>query len=207
MVWLTVQEYRGLSGLTELDDSVVENYIAIASRITLDFISQLTLERVEALEDKRRLYVKHKPIADTDFDWDVDASDIKVYKKSGNVLVEVTNIKSVDASNGVIELNEDVEGEIYVYYRYWLNGIPDVNLVKLAVTLLTSYHIFIREIAFLPTDVSIGGLKISYPRISSRTPVLELYNEFSKLIELIRGGIIKSLEGVKTTLTIKEETL
>lgn len=143
--------YATLAGLrevthfstAEISDTDVNALIADADK------SLLRLATIEVYKGKLNgsidgvnvlFTTKNKPIADTDFDCDVDGDDVTAYlvayDSEQNEQSSATAVTSVNARDGIITLTTapttaNAEVGVYIDYRYY-NYPVDYDLLKLA---------------------------------------------------------------------------
>ncbi|RLE48685.1 MAG: hypothetical protein DRJ18_01500 [Candidatus Methanomethylicota archaeon] len=188
-------------------DSLLQSYIDEATREVFKCLTGWGIEEIAYRVVGSNIYTWNRPIADANLDGVVDANDVEVYLYTDldtRTRTQLT-VVSVDADRGVITVSESVSsGTVTVTYRYWIQP-PDDTLLQRAIGLLAGYFVFLREIALLPSKVSLGTLRIEYPRISSRRPIHELYAEYCRTIELLRGGVARKITSRAVTTLYREK--
>jgi len=198
MTYTTPSKVRSLLGLseTQVSDETLSNFIEYSDKIVLSMITVRVID--DELEgningSNTKFYTSFKPIADTNLDKTIDASDVTVYgwtKASDPTTKTELTVSSVDSNEGLIILSSapssDTYKKITADYSYYLNPV-DWSLVELASTLYAGYRYLISETLLIPESWSVGTLRI---RMGSRRlyPYIDIYNDFLKIIELIKRG-------------------
>jgi len=145
MAYSTLAQLRILSHFTpaEIADADVTALIAEADRAVLRLATiEVYNERLSGgIDGSNVLFTtKNKPLADTDFDSDVDADDVTVYlvdyDAEMNVVHTSTAVTSVNARDGIITLTtapttSNAEVGVYADYRFY-NMPVDYDILKLA---------------------------------------------------------------------------
>lgn len=145
MAYATLAKLRLLSHFSnaEISDTDVNSFIAEADR------NILRLATIEAYDEKLSgdrdgsnvlFTTKNKPIADIDFDEDIDADDVTVYlvdyDSEMNIVHTETTVSSVNARDGIITLSAapttaNAEVGVFADYRYYKMPV-DYDLLKTA---------------------------------------------------------------------------
>jgi len=145
MGYSSLSKLRLLTHFTtaEISDADVQSLMPEADRAIL------RLATVEVYDEKlsgdidgsnTKFTTAHKPIADTDFDSDVDADDVTVYlvdyDEEMNEVHTETTVSSVNARDGIITLAEaptttNAEVGVFADYRYYKMPV-DYDVLKLA---------------------------------------------------------------------------
>ena len=152
MAYATLAELRSISHFTtaEISDTDVTSFIAKADRAVLRLATiEVYDEKLSGSIDGSNVLftTKHKPIADIDFDSDVDADDVTAYlvdyDEEENEEHTETAVTSVNARDGIITLTTaptvtNAEVGVYADYRYY-NMPVDYDLLKLAANYYLAY--------------------------------------------------------------------
>lgn len=145
MAYATLTELRLLSHFSpsEISDADVTLFVAKADRAILRMATiEVYDEKLSGDRDGTNvLFVtKHKPIADIDFDEDVDADDVSAYlvdyDSEQNPVHSSTAVTSVNARDGILTLTtapttSNAEIGVYADYRYYKMPV-DYDILKLA---------------------------------------------------------------------------
>jgi hypothetical protein len=135
---------------TEISDSDVNLFIADADRaiLRLATIEEYNEKLDGAIDGSNTLFTtKHTPIADIDFDADVDANDVVVnrvaYDDEQNPESTEVTVSSVNARDGIITLDTapttvNAEVGIYADYRYYKEPV-DYDVLTLAANYYLAY--------------------------------------------------------------------
>lgn len=181
MAYSTVTQIRLLTGWDKniISDALLESIITLADRIVSKaFSTKVYRERITTGNidgSNTEFKVRHAPIADTDFDSDVDKEDVEVYYATWTDdehnfdYGSAQEVSSIEAHNGIINVTTaptttTAEAGLYVTYSYTSPHV-DYNLIVMAADYisahLASYHVqgeavdySQTEAAFLRRDVA-----------------------------------------------------
>lgn len=145
MAYATLAKLRSVSHFStaEISDTDVDALIADADRAVLRLATiEVYDEKLDGSIDGSNVLftTQHKPIADIDFDEDVDADDVTIYlvdlNDEENEEHTETVVTSVNARDGIITLTiapttSNAEVGVYADYRHY-NMPVDYDLLKLA---------------------------------------------------------------------------
>ncbi len=145
MSYASLSKLRLLTHFTvaEISDADVSSLIPEADRAVLRLATiEVYDEKLEGdIDGSNTIFTTaHKPIADTDFDSDVDADDVTVYlvdyDSEMNPVHSSTEVASVNARDGIITLSEaptttNAEVGVFADYRYYKMPV-DYDVLKLA---------------------------------------------------------------------------
>jgi len=176
-------------------DDIIE-FIKEAQKVVLHQITDLSQwEKVEALNASRTEYqLAHYPVADRNFDFEIDTEDIDVYvvpydedigewDKTQASSITITNFKP-SLGRFSISFEPTDDQRIYATYRYYLNPNVDNDLVKLATEKYACYLILRAIYALMPETMTIGSLKIAHKR-----PYESYYREYQDIITKLKPAI------------------
>lgn len=200
MSYTTDEIVRTFTGLTEDDISQVDlSYVRdYADR---EILQQLTIrvydEELESDLDgsyidgsNKVFYTKEKPIADTDYDKNIDTGEITVYTWSDSTdestKQEVT-VSSVDARSGKIELSSAPArsiDKVTIDYSYYKGRIPNWDLVSLATAYLAGHLAMIKIKGKVPERVRVGRFATV-----EELPGGQFYREYIKILNQMRTRI------------------
>ncbi|MCL0034357.1 hypothetical protein M1N21_00305 [Dehalococcoidia bacterium] len=198
--YCTQEDVRLLGGFTteEIDSSTLASLIERANR---DLFREVTVERInETLKPNlkgewidgvnRVFYLAHCPVADTNFDARVDASDLKVYawadKKDEATRTEVA-ISEVNPGTGRLVLAQAPAATVQrltADYAYYLKK-PDFELFRKAVAFLAAYFAVLHFHARLPRRVHLPELTVFNDDIGQ--PFLSQYQRTLDRIRPLSG--------------------
>jgi len=135
-------------------------------------------------------YVHHVPVADSDYDKDVDTADVKVFtwtdRDDPATKTQVT-VSSVDAYTGRIELtfapSTTVKKVTCTYYTYSISEM-NYDLLTLACDQYAGY-LYLQSQYIMEGDTTrIGAITKTYRR---QLPFERLYDQFIKTLSLLRS--------------------
>lgn len=152
MAYSSLPAFRSLTHFTEseIPDSEVSALIPEADRaiLRLATIEVYDEQLTGDIDGVNKLFMtKHKPIADTDFDSDVDSSDVSVwlvdYDSEQNPVHTSVQASSVNARDGIITLasaptTSNAEVGVFADYRYYKMPV-DYDMLKLAANYYLAY--------------------------------------------------------------------
>ncbi len=145
MAYSSLTQLRLLSHFTksEISDDDVNSLVAEADRAILQLATiQVYDEKLAGdIDGSNKLFTtKHKLIADSDFDEDVDGDDVTVYlvdyDSEQNIEHTETAVSSVNARDGIFTLTTaptttNAQVGVYADYRYYKTPV-DYDILKLA---------------------------------------------------------------------------
>lgn len=145
MAYATLAKLRSVSHFStaEISDTDVTALIGDADRAVLRLATiEVYDEKMSgSIDGSNKLFTtQHKPIADIDFDEDVDVDDVTIYlvdlDDEENEEHTETAVTSVNARDGIVTLTtapttSNAEVGLYADYRYY-NMPVDYDLLKLA---------------------------------------------------------------------------
>ncbi len=181
MAYSTKTQIRLLTGWDKnvISDDLLDLFIALADRLVAKaFSTKVYRERITTGNidgSNTEFKVKHAPIADIDFDSDVNKDDVEVYYATWTDdehnfdYGTAQTVTSVEAHNGIINMTTaptttTAEAGLYVTYSYTSPHV-DYNLIVMAADYIAahlgSYHVqgeaadySQTEAAFLRRDVA-----------------------------------------------------
>ena len=206
----TITTFRRVSGITvdEMDDTEVQEYLNESDRVVLeDLTVRVRLEELlgQQVNTNTVFRTLHAPIADSNFDKTIDASDIEVYGWSedtyGRVTLTQLTVSEVLPELGVIILSSAPSGydKIVANYRYYLCRYPvDWTLVEMASVYYASYLAHLSLKGLIPPIFRLGSLSISWGRSGEDKPYVRFYELYKTTVRrLVGAGYIKSHEAPK----------
>lgn len=198
MVYIEPEEVRILIGLPSdpadpnyVSESLISYYLEMAHPLFLDSITvQLRDDRLEgALDGVNTTFRTSKQfIADTDFDFDVDSSDVTVYGWTGDdpTSKEILEVESVYWRDGIIVLSSPpVCDRVTADYRYYLYE-PDHSLFKICVAYLTGWLLYASEYMEIPETQRLGAMTFRY----SLTPSQRCRRLYFETLNILRRKVI-----------------
>jgi len=208
MPYSSPSDVREILGITvaEADDTLLNSLISKADRVIYNIIAIEVKDGIvgdsKGAEGgptidgtNKKYYTKYYPLADIDFDSDVDPADVTVYLWSDatdETTKSVTTVSSVTARTGLIQLATAPDPtkveKITIDYSYYLYDI-DFDLLKLASTFYAAYLYIIRELMLMPDDIKWAGISHKY-----KEKPLQMYKEFSRVMSVIRKKPFKRIE-------------
>jgi len=131
MAYITVDEVRSITNISssQISDSELSNIITFASyQLNEDLQIEIDRERIAFISDIKTndingtnttFYVKNNFIGDLDDDFDVDTTDIEVWKEFNDTKTYLT-VSSIDVKEGsfVVSSAPANEGAYYIKYTY-----------------------------------------------------------------------------------------
>lgn len=143
--YATLSQLRLVSHFTPADiaDSDVNSLIADADRAILRFATiEVYDEKLTGdIDGSNKIFTtQHKPIADIDFDKDVDKDDVTVYlvdyDDEENPVSTETEVSTVNARDGIVTLTtapttSNAEVGVHIDYRYY-KSLVDFDVLTLA---------------------------------------------------------------------------
>jgi len=191
-MWTNAEEVRKIIGLKvdDVTDQELEFYIDMAQKEIRDQISVYVFE--EDLSgnvdgSNTTFTTKYSPIADSNFDLKVNASDIEIYKwgdSSSFDTRETVSVSTLYWDRGMIILSEapastyDVVRCNYYYYP----RIFDLNRLKKITALLAGYYYIRSELLLVPKTWAHGAY-----RFAKGEPLEQLLNDYYRELESIIG--------------------
>ena len=170
--YVPLTKFRHLTpwSTNEVSDTVFYTFATEASRLVRNAITtEVKLERVfiGSIDGTNTLfYTKFKPIADIDFDSDVDEDDIKVYYATQDAENQISygseqTVTAVDLRAGRFTVETaptttTAEMGVYITYRHTVENI-DYDLVKLAATYLCAHFVSLKIRGESPNYKMIGA--------------------------------------------------
>lgn len=143
--YCTLSRLRSITHFSknEISDADVNLFIPDADRAILRLATiEVYAEKLKGdIDGSNVLFTtKHAPIADIDFDADVDGDDVDVYLVANddeeNPESSATTVSTVNARDGIITLSTaptttNAEVGVYADYRYYIEAV-DYDVLKLA---------------------------------------------------------------------------
>lgn len=200
MVWTTADNVRLITGLTtsDISDDNLNSLIQAAQKEVLLHINQKeTREPIEYIDSTREndidgtnttYYVKNwegKYLSDSDYDLDIDTSDITVYSVSKNDGTETTlTVSSITYNQGKFVLSsapEDVD--LYVDYCWtYFNPSTPHPLLKLATEYLAGAYAYMRKDSSQVKQIKFGNTSITNS-VGADSSYNFLYNKYVSIIQ------------------------
>ena len=182
-----IREIVGLS-VDEAPDTEIEPHIERAQRELLYDIAIRVEEDVlsGSINGTNKTFeVTYYPIADSNFDGQIDKHDITIYawkeEDKPNTKIEFT-ASTVYPEYGIIVLNT-APGTQYVQltadYFYYPREI-DMELMKEACAYLAGYYYILREYCLIPEQLYHGALRLRYVK-----PYMVLLDEYYRIRDIL----------------------
>lgn len=152
------------------------------------------------------------PIADINFDKEVDTSDIAVYGWTigGNEASKVAlTVSSLNPESGLVYLATAPDAETYgnltIDYSYYNNQI-DWTLIEMASQIYAGYLFAAREISLQPARIQMGPLRIEYePTRGVKLPHDRLLERYKEILGKIRSRPFERVTMKETTRPARRE--
>lgn len=148
----SLAQFRALAYFTPSDiaDSIVTALIPLADRAVLHIATiEVYDEKLTGdIDGSNKIFTsQHKPIADIDFDKDIDKDDVTVYlvdyDDEENPISAETEVDTVNARDGIVTLTtapttSNAEVGVHIDYRYYKSPV-DFDLLTLAANYYLAY--------------------------------------------------------------------
>jgi len=192
-------------------DSLLSKYISEAERVLITDISASVLEEelTGSIDGKNTEFkVKHYPIADSDADGTIDASDIESVKGwKSDTTYDTLSVSKVIPEKGIIILSTPPSPTTYkkitCNYRYYPGFLPDFTLVKLACKIYSVFLFTLKEFALMPLRFQVGGrygILFASGFTQPVYPYDKLLDRYNQIIQKIRKKPIQVQELPDTEL-------
>jgi len=214
MAYVTPSEIRDeLLGydITDAPDSLVNKYITEAQQVLITDISASALE--EELKgsidgSNKEFRVKNYPIADTNGDSVINASDIESVKGwKDDTNYDTLTVSKIVAEKGIIILSTAPDPKVYkkitCNYRYYPGFLPDFTLVKLACKIYSTFLFALKEYALMPLRFQVGGrygILFASGFTQPVYPYDKLLDRYNQIIQKIRKRPVQLQEFPDTKL-------
>jgi len=210
MAYATLALFRSLTPFSKecISDADVNTMIPLADRAIVQAVTvEAYMEKLSGTRNgtNKEFEVKHKPIADSDFDQDVDKDDVTVYFATYTDTYGQQNldygsavtVDSVEANNGLIFVNTaptstTAEAGVYGIYRWKKLGTTNYDDLVLASTYFLAYL----------ASCKIAGIAPNFQAIKSgiREDVVgaDWLKVCQKILNLQQGSLFKRVEHKRT---------
>jgi hypothetical protein len=209
MAWGDTESVRKLTDLDETDatDAEIQDFISMAQKeINSKLINRIVREKVQRIDAFREneqgvdstYYVQNwhgKYLADSNFDNEINTSDIKVVQYDTNTKLETElTVSSIDITNCSFTLSSVPSQNVTLYVDYAYMSVDPVTpngFLALATNYLASSYALIGE-----DDENIRFGNVSIGPSSEGSKGDQLYNKYLSLLqqltELSTGGSVVS---------------
>ena len=205
MVWTTATSVKLITGLTTSDigDTDLDSLIELAQKeVLLQTNQKVIREPVVYLDETRENLIdgdnttyyisnwKGNYLSDSDFDLDIDTSDVDVYSVASDGTETSLTVSSITYDEGKIVLASAPDNvDLYITYsfNYFDPSTPD-PLLKLATEYLAGAYAYMRIDSKNKKTVKFGNT--STTNFSQKESTYHfLYNKYLELIKQLNDGV------------------